>query len=102
QRYGESIRAARESYQLLEIARGLEGVAEMDAATDPERALRLVGAAGAIRKSIGSEPSREELRRQTDWLQTIYAERGERACAQARAAGRALSLDQAIEEAVRP
>jgi predicted ATPase/class 3 adenylate cyclase len=100
QRYAESLRVARESFQLLEIARGLEGMAELDAETDFERALRLVGAAGALRKLIGAEPHAQELRRQNAWLQPIYAARGERACAEARAAGRALSAEQAIEVAL--
>jgi predicted ATPase/class 3 adenylate cyclase len=100
QRYAESLRAARESYQLLEIARGLEGMAELDADAAPERALRLVGAAGSLRRSIGAEVSGEESRRLSEWLQTLYLTRGEKACAESRAAGRALSLDQAVAEAL--
>jgi hypothetical protein len=96
QRYGESLRAARESYQLLEVARGLEGVAELQSQVNPERALRLVGAAGALRKAIGAEQYGDELRRQDAWLVPIYAARGERACAEARATGRMLSVDDAI------
>src|SRR5207237_138931 len=99
-RYAESLRAARESYQVLQLARSLEGVAELDALENPERALRLVGAASALRKSIGAALYSEELRRQNQWLQPVYATRGEKAGAEARAAGRALSVDQAIDEAV--
>jgi predicted ATPase/class 3 adenylate cyclase len=99
-RYAESLRVARESFQLLEIARSLEGMAELDAAMDFRRALQLVGAAGALRKLIGAETPAEELRRQNVWLQPIYAARGERACAEARAAGRALSVEQAIDLAL--
>jgi predicted ATPase/class 3 adenylate cyclase len=100
QRYVESLRAARESYQLLELARSLEGVAELDALDNPERALRLVGAASALRKSIGAALYAEEVRRQDKWLQPVYATHGEKTGAEARAAGRALSVDQAIDEAV--
>jgi hypothetical protein len=100
QRFADSLRAARASYQLLEIARGLEGMAELDAITAPERALRLVGAASSLRKAIGAELSGEEARRLSAWLQTLYVTRGEKACAEARAAGRALSLDQAVAEAL--
>jgi predicted ATPase/class 3 adenylate cyclase len=100
QRYAASLRGARESYQLLEIARGLEGMAELDAVTAPVRALRLVGAASSLRKAIGAELSGEESRRVAGWLQTLYVTRGEKACAEARAAGRALSLDQAVAEAL--
>ncbi len=100
QRYAESLRVARESFQLLEIARSLEGMAELDAATNFVGALQLVGAAGALRKLIGAEPHAEEQRRQNAWLQPIYAAHGEKVCAEARAAGRALSTEQAIELAL--
>ena len=100
QRYADSLRVARESFQLLEIARSLEGMAELDAATDFVRALQLMGAAGALRKMIGAEPHEEELRRQNAWLQPIYATRGEKACAEARATGRSLSVEHAIELAL--
>jgi hypothetical protein len=99
-RYAESLQVARESYQLLEIARSLEGMAELNAATDFKRALRLMGAAGGLRKLIGAEPHAEETRRQNAWLQPIYAARGEKVCAEARASGRALSVEQAIEVAL--
>jgi hypothetical protein len=77
-------------------------MAQLDAGGDFQRALRLIGAAGALRKSIGAEPHAEELRRQNAWLQPIYAAHGERACAEARAAGRAMSVEQALEEALSP
>ena len=80
-RYLESLQAARVSYQVLEIARSLEGVAELDAPLTPERALRLIGAAGALRKAIGAELYADELHRQNAWLQRVYQARGERACA---------------------
>jgi hypothetical protein len=100
QRYTESLRVARDSYQLLEIARSLEGLAELEAADEPVRALRLVGAAGALRKAIGAEPYADELRRQEAWLQPLYAVLGEKATAEARAEGRAMSVDQAIDLAM--
>jgi len=100
QRYLDSLRVARQSYELLEIARGLEGLAELYAAVEPERALRLAGAAGSVRKTIGAEPYAEELRRLNAWQQPVYVALGEKRCAEARAAGRGLSLDQAIGEVV--
>jgi non-specific serine/threonine protein kinase len=100
ERYSESLRLAHESVQLLEIARCLEGVAELDAPTDFVRALQLMGAAGALRKLIGAEPHAEEQRRQNAWLQPIYVARGEKACAEARAVGRALSVEQAVDAAL--
>jgi predicted ATPase/class 3 adenylate cyclase len=56
QRYLESLYVARESYEQLEIARSLEGLAELYAPVEMERALRLAGAAGSVRKTIGAEP----------------------------------------------
>jgi predicted ATPase/class 3 adenylate cyclase len=102
QRYAESLRVARASYELLEIARSLEGLAELDAPVDPERALRLAGAAGALRKAIGSTQYAEEETRLNAWLQVCYKTRGEKACAEARAVGRAMGVDQAIDYALGP
>jgi hypothetical protein len=59
-----------------------------------------VGAAGALRKSIGAEQYADELRRQNAWLQPVYEKHGEKACAEARAGGRAMSIEQAVEEAL--
>lgn len=100
ERYLESLQVARQSYELLEIARSLEGLAELYAAAEPERALRLAGAAGAMRKTIGAEPYAEELRRLNAWQQPVYVALGEKRCAEARAAGRGMTLDQAISEVV--
>src|SRR5579859_7155029 len=100
ERYLDSLRVARQSYELLEIARSLEGLAELYAEVDPERALRLAGAAGVMRKTIGAEPYAEELRRLNAWQQPVYVALGEKRCAEARAAGRGMSLDQAINEVV--
>jgi hypothetical protein len=100
EQYAHSLRLARDSHELLEIARGLEGMAELEASVDAVRALRLVGAAGAIRKSIAAEPLPDELRRLNGWLQPLYVARGERACAEPRAIGRALPLNEAIDEAL--
>jgi predicted ATPase/class 3 adenylate cyclase len=100
QLYTQSLHAARESSLQLEIARNLEGVAELDAQDDPERALHLVGAAGSLRALIGAEPNAEESRRLAAWLETACAALGEPACAEARATGQAQSVDQAIAEAV--
>jgi tetratricopeptide (TPR) repeat protein len=100
ERYLDSLQVARQSYELLEIARSLEGLAELYAAVEPERALRLAGAAGAMRKTIGAEPYAEELRRLNAWQQPVYVALGEKRCAEAGAAGRGMSLDQAIGEVV--
>jgi non-specific serine/threonine protein kinase len=100
QQYADGLRLARDSHELLEIARALEGLAELDASVEPLRALRLIGAAGAIRKATAAEPLPDELRRMTAWLQPLYASRGEKACAEARAAGRALPLKDVVDEAL--
>ena len=100
QRYRTSLRVARETYELLEIARSLEGLAELDASVDPQRALRLAGAAGAVRKTIGGEPYAAELQRLSTWQRPIYEALGEKKCAEARAIGRGMSLDEAIADAL--
>jgi len=84
----------------LEIARSLEGLAELDASVDPLRALRLAGAAGAVRKTIGGEPYAAELQRLNAWQRPIYEALGEKKCAEARAIGRGMSLDEAIADAL--
>jgi tetratricopeptide (TPR) repeat protein len=98
--YETSLRVARDSEERLEIARGLEGLADLDSRIDPDRALRLAGAAGALRKTMGAEPYPEERRRLEGWLNVVYAARGEKVCAEARAAGRAIPLPQVIAYAL--
>ena len=51
-----------------------------------------------MRKKVGAEPYAEELRRLNAWQQPVYLALGEKRCAEARAAGRGMSLDQAISE----
>jgi hypothetical protein len=45
---------------------------------------------------MGAEPYPEERRRIDAWLNIVYAARGEKACAEARAAGRAMPLEHVI------
>ena len=79
---------------------GLEGFAQVAGAVgEPERALRLAGAASTFREQWGpmtsTQRSQLELR-----LTKARAELGAQAAAAAFAAGRALSPDEAIAEAV--
>ena len=82
-------------------ARGLEELASTaGVAGQGERAARLLGAAAAVRETIGAPQPPQE---QTDVEQAVAAARaalGEEAWAAAYAAGRALSLEQAIAEAL--
>ncbi len=82
------------------VAYGLEGVAGVVCARgEPERAARLCGAAAALRDAIGAPLPPED---RADYERIVAAARaalGDDAFAAAWAAGRALSLDQAIAEA---
>jgi predicted ATPase len=75
---GDNAKAARHLAALLEIARdtheqlasvhGLEGAAELLADADPERAVRLVATAAAVRRQLGCKPLPRERARLDRWL----------------------------------
>jgi predicted ATPase/DNA-binding SARP family transcriptional activator len=67
----------------------------------PEEAARLVGAADAVRDQIGTPATLALLRLRIEGLPVVQAELGEEAYAGALAAGRALSAEQAVVEAIR-
>ena len=98
-------REALALYQNLGDQRGCAGSLEALASTagvagQGERAARLLGAAAALRETIGAPQPPQE---QTDVEQAVAAARvalGEESWAAAYAAGRALSLEQAIAEAL--
>jgi non-specific serine/threonine protein kinase len=69
---------------------------------EPTRALRLGAAATSIREAIGESFSAAWRARFDRWLDTAHRALSEAASAAAWAEGRALSLAQAIEYAVRP
>src|SRR5262249_30763010 len=79
------------------IACCLEGLAKVAAATgDPERAVRLLGAAEQLRQAIGASPSVPEAAEHGRLVASLQAAQGEAAFATAWAEGQALPLEQTI------
>jgi predicted ATPase/DNA-binding XRE family transcriptional regulator len=79
------------------IAEGLEGLAAVASGQDqPERALRLLGAADAAWDGMGHRSALVERVRLDRWLATARRLLGEAAAAAAWTAGRAMSLREAV------
>jgi non-specific serine/threonine protein kinase len=99
--YQESLRLRRELGALYEVAQGLEDLAVLAGREQqPERAIRLLGAAEAYCETLGTRPPVADA---TEYEQTVAAGRaalGEAAFAEAWAAGRAMSLEQAVDYAL--
>jgi non-specific serine/threonine protein kinase len=98
--YAQSLGLAREAGGRLAIAYCLEGLAGALAGTQPERALRLAGAARALRSGVGSEPFPFDRDRLDRWQRVAERRLGKRAVSAAIAAGRALPLEDAISDAL--
>jgi hypothetical protein len=103
-RYREALALAQEFDDPWAIAISLEGLA-MDAAAsggagDAPRAGRLRGAAAALRDAIGAPLPPTERTEMEAALEPARATLGEQAWQTALATGRALSLEQAIHEAL--
>ena len=99
--YAESLALWQELGDERGIAQGLEGFASLAAAESrPERVVRLLGAARAMRERI-DEPSSPSRRASLERLsEAARAALGEQACAAAWAAGRAMPPEQAAVEAL--
>ena len=101
ERLVESLALCRQTGNLLDTASCLEGLAGVaTACAQPERAARLFGVAAALRESVGL-PLSPVLR--ADYEHEVFALRaeiGDEAFAAAWAAGQAMTLEQAIAEAV--
>lgn len=95
--FGEVLRAFQQLGSEVPVARALRGLAEIAAAQDPERALRLAGAADDLRARVGdtwpTRPGGERLAR-------AAARSGARAAASL-AEGRRMSADEAVSYALR-
>jgi predicted ATPase/class 3 adenylate cyclase len=63
---------------------------------EPERAARLLGAAEALRETIGQRPSPAELREHETEAATVRTELGDEGFSAVRAEGRTMPLDRAI------
>jgi non-specific serine/threonine protein kinase len=83
------------------LADGLEVVAGLAAATgQPARALRFAGAAAASRAALGTRPSARNLDGADRWLAPARQALSEAEQAAAWAGGAALTLDEAVAEAL--
>jgi predicted ATPase/DNA-binding CsgD family transcriptional regulator len=98
--YAQSLGLAREAGGRLAIAHCLEGLAGALAGAQPERALRLAGAAGSLREVLGSEPFPSDRDRLGRWQRVAERRLGKRVAAAAIAEGRALPLEAAVSDAL--
>jgi tetratricopeptide (TPR) repeat protein len=99
--YVASLKIFRERRDNVGIARSLEDLASIaEARGQPERAVRLCGAAEALSEAIGSPIPAPERPIYERTVAAAHAQLDEATCAAAWAEGRALSLEQAIAEAL--
>ena len=106
--YGQAGELYKESLALLwELgekwysAQCLEGLAEIAAKEkQPKRAARLSGAAEALRQSIGLPLSSSELTEYDSSIESARTELGEEAFEKARAEGRSMSIEEAVDYAL--
>ncbi len=94
----ESLRLRCDLGDTTGIARTLESMAALCAArAQPERAVQLAGAASAIRERLGEMQSPMERARMNRWLTQLRQALGSEAISEAWEAGRATSLEEAVE-----
>src|SRR5262249_53244124 len=99
--YQESLRVRRELGYLLQQAQALEDLASVAIRQgEAEQAVRLLGAAEAVGKTLGIHPPLAEAREYEQIVAQSRAALGEAAFAAARATGRAMSLDEAVRVAL--
>ena len=85
------------------LAESLDAHAALAAAQgEPARALRLAGAARALRDTLGWSPRPSVQRETTEWLRPAREALGEAAAAAAWAEGRELSMEEAVACALAP
>jgi hypothetical protein len=89
----------REKWAVAFLLENLGGLAALQG--QPERALRLSSAAGALRETIGAQLSPADEEKLNQILDPARQALGGNLAAAVEAEGRTLSLEQAIEEALR-
>jgi len=98
----ESLALRRDVSNKRFLAGTLEGLAGVAAAQgQATRALRLAGAAAALRTATGRPPTATEQARLERWLQPAWAELGGAAGASMLHEGGTMALEEAIGDAVR-
>src|SRR5262249_15361834 len=96
----EALQLAQQAGDRLVLARGLEGVAALVSRDMPELAVRLAGAADALREALGARVLPAESVRLTRWQAAARQVLGEEPCAKAWALGRCQGLDLALADAL--
>ncbi len=101
--YGESLRIFQELQHNRGVARLLECFAGCAAAQlEPERALRLAGAAAALRQTLGAPPSADEQSKLEKTLEAARRALPHEAGAAAWLEGWGMPVEKAVEEALTP
>jgi tetratricopeptide (TPR) repeat protein len=99
--FRQCLESARELAYPELVAYCLQGSSEIAATgDDPDRAARLLEAADAMFAELGVIRLGDEAESYEETLKTLEAQLGERALEEARAGGRAATLDEAVAEAL--
>jgi non-specific serine/threonine protein kinase len=98
--YRQSLPLHRRVDDWLGLVRAFEGCAELAAPDAPEQALRLAGAASALRAAMRLPALPFEMALLDLWLEAARGAVGIDAASEAWAAGEALSLDESVAEAL--
>lgn len=100
-RFAESLMLRQEAGDVAMIARSLEGMAALAAArAEPERAVRLAGAADALRQTIGAPLHPQDRVWRDRWLEPVRSVVEEETVRRAWTSGEALSMEQALDLAL--
>jgi predicted ATPase/DNA-binding CsgD family transcriptional regulator len=91
-----ALKVASESGEQLVLARGMEAVARAVTTTEPHQALRLAGAAAALRASLGLQPSAPDRERLESWVREAQRRLGEAGASAAWATGERDTVAQGV------
>jgi predicted ATPase/DNA-binding CsgD family transcriptional regulator len=100
QEFGESLRLAHLSGDLMATAQCVEGVAGALASTQPGRSMRLAGGATALRESMGSVSFPSDQQRLRRWVDVAERRLGPAVAAAALAEGRAMPRNRLVAYAL--
>lgn len=100
ERFAEALEIGREIGDRTMICNALEGLAELAVPGEPEHALRLAGAAAAIRESTGASPHYAERPVLRAALATMPGRLGQERREELWVAGRADPIEKAVERAL--
>jgi non-specific serine/threonine protein kinase len=97
----ESLTLRQEAGDVAKIARSLEGMAAMAAGrAQPERAVRLVGAADAMRETVGAPLHPQDRAWRDCWLEPLRSVFDNETVTRAWTSGHVLSMEQAVAVAL--